>query len=314
MRHGLYVAFVLLVAACAKPLGVDGSPCPCAPSWHCCGEQGCVPAGERCASQPCASLPTHGDGDKSCAAQGGIQCDDDRVCLTPALASADAEFCCPVDDCIALDGRLRTVAKPAASPPVLDGLLDDWTEIERTPMAKVAFGPTPTDTDFSARFATQWDATGIYVLVEATDQLLVPPDSTLTYHDDSIEVFVDMDSRHPQVDYNLQDLSEGQMFVAQTNAVNEISPNLRGWTAAAYFASSTGKWWFEFALTWPDGVFPDPEAGDLLGFDVAADDEDSPSTGGQDRENQLFWNDGTGHLNDDASHFGLIELLECNAP
>jgi endo-1,4-beta-xylanase len=61
-------------------------------------------------------------------------------------------------------------------------------------------------------------------------------------------------------------------------------------------------WWVELEIFWPP-TSPTPKAGDVLGFDVAGNDDDTGL-----RKNQLFWNDSTGNAYLDPTKFGLMQL------
>jgi hypothetical protein len=242
-----------------------------------------------------------------CASRGSPECAASELCLTPGVEAKDGGLCCPLGDCLSAD-REYTEAQ-VASGIVVDGDPTDWGGVPRVHIAKVIAGvgpPPPSTADFDSYFATLWDTTGLYVLVESNDDVMPPPDrvANVPYQDDAIEVFVDMDLRNPQEAYSA-DNSENQMFATSDNVVTELVAHPRGWTAQSMYSATATQRWFEFKLDWPTRFGP-PACGDIVGFDVGSDDDDAE--GDVDRETQLFWNDASGLLCCDARHFGLLRL------
>jgi hypothetical protein len=270
---------------------LDGKACDA--EGRCLSGYVCDPATRRCVRPggPCpAAAPA---------------CGDLSVCreLPPEGAAPD---CCPAGACRALDGRLWTEALPAPPGMRVDGDRDDWESFGRSPLTKLGVGEWPTSPeDFSCAFATAWDATGLFVLLECADDVHPAPDSGEAYHeDDCLEVFLDLtpdDARPPY------DRSENQLLATREGVLREYAEHAWGWSARAAHAENPGRaWWIEAWVGWPEDQ-PRPGVGSLLGFDLAADDDDGERDD-RGRTRQLFWNDGSGQAYLDPGLFGLLKL------
>jgi hypothetical protein len=238
----------------------------------------------------------------TCAELGGAACAGAEICISAPLSASDTRACCSVvSDCLDRSGSLVGETPLVVDPVTIDGDRAEWAGVPRLPVTKLAIGAAPSAADFSADVAVQWDAIGFHVLVEVTDDVLWPFESGSPYNNDSIEIYFDLDPHDLDSTY---DADEDWSFVQQTNSVN-LSP----WVASAGFGSDPNGWWFEVTLEWPDGP-PDPDT--VIGFDVAINDDDGPAGAG--RQNQLWWNDGTGQLFTDASLIGWMRLKSDSEP
>lgn len=260
-------------------------------------------AGDPCTADCCPLPPV--EVSTSCADSGGVECATDEICLKRPFVATDVTDCCPAGNCFLATCRLQAEAPLNPSGVTLDGNITDWEGVPRHRVTKVVRGAAPSSAaDFNPWFALQWDNAGLYVLAEVTDDVLVPSDGPDDWEDDTIEVNVDMHPHDPQQALST-DNSECQMVLSQDNSIREFMP--RNWNAQAHFATvGASSWRYEFFLPWPS-AFPTPVGGDVIGFDLAVDDDDGEG-GDQDRECQLAWNDPTGHVHDDARHFGIVRL------
>jgi hypothetical protein len=240
----------------------------------------------------------------SCAALGGGVCSATQLCTQALLSTPDVSVCCPDDGCLDTTQALLAQAPHARMPPpVIDGDPSEWDGATRIPLTKVD-GPAPTSpADFSAQYAVRWDDTALYVLLEVTDDVWNPAGSSAAWEDDIGELFIDMDPRHPKVDW---DASEDQFDLLQNNTAREGTVHPRNWDAkAAYVHLANNHWRIEASVNWPS-AFPKPRAGAVIGFDVAADDDDGAASDNL-RIRQLNWNN-NGTLSSDARFFGLLQL------
>ena len=97
----------------------------------------------------------------------------------------------------------------------------------------------------------------------------------------------------------------GPRHRGKTTSARSSSTWIRWNATVAYVHLPNDDWRIECAINWPS-AFPTPRADDVLGFDVAADDDDGAATNNL-RIRQLNWNN-TGTLSEDARFFGLLKL------
>lgn len=282
-------------AACVNA-GLAGT---CEPTGYCSFPDASCASGRRY-----GAYAGEGRGD-SCVEEDCPTCGAGEICLTQERAGPGGLACCPPTDCLPVGARAYGEAARATTPPVLDGSPSEWAEVPRVAMAQWPSGTAPAAADFRAQFSVLWDEQGLYVFVEATDDHVVPPDSGDAYwDDDSSEVFVDLDPRDTSIPLGP---NEDHFFLTQGDQVYEAAELDYGWQASCVFGSSGGAWWFELFFPWPAPYGP-PRPGDVIGFDVGADDDDGESAD-HTRSDNVFWSDGTGAAWHDASTFGLLRLL-----
>lgn len=272
----------------------------CEPTGYCSFDDEICPSGRRY-----GELAGNGLADAcvttTCGELSGKACADDEICLRAEVGPSDAP-CCPNADCLATRGKELAEAAWAAVEPVIDAVRSDWTGVEWHALGKRTAGSPPTERDFSARFALQWHMSGLYVLVEVTDDKLVPPNSGSNHwDDDAVELFIDLDVRHGS---EMWADNERQFFVLLDGKALEWEAHPLGWPIKAASDSASGGWWAEVKISWPAG-FRAPEPGDVIGFDVAADDDDSETPGWA--SNQLAWNAESG-VAKNSLMFGLVRL------
>lgn len=215
----------------------------------------------------------------------------------------------------------REVTAPLVSGPVaIDGVLDeaDWGSavVESiTPYSGVLNSNTlPTsEEDLSFDTYVMHDDTWLYIGVIATDDVVLTdsePEGSHngnTWHDDSIEVFIDQDLNHGADTgnnrYGSADLIEGQFVLTAGNATRDsnttnvplIGPtdddDWWGW-ATTTDTGWQGEMRFNKSLIIGDGP---------IGINFAVNDDDPE---GAEPDNQLLWQ-GTAHV---ESSYGVLYL------
>lgn len=266
----------------------------------------------------------------TCAEIGGRVCLASEICTKATINTADVATCCPANRCLALGTKFVKTATTTTGI-TIDGVLTDWAGITATQLTRKTIG-TSAANDFTAQYSVTWDATGFYVLFQMTDDVCrpqdnVPPRNT-AYNDDVVEVYFDMEpinnttsTYRPEEQWTWvpQNCGASMAICGLAPPSAPLTTQLASWVRpppnnnsvpgtnliATYTRDSMTNcnWWVEVAVTWPAG-YPTPVAGDVIGFDVAANDDDTGV-----RKNQLFWNDTSGTLSMDARRFGLLQLL-----
>ena len=189
------------------------------------------------------------------------------------------------------------------------GLDDDWTR-----GGNVTSGEGPLDAnDMTAEIYVGYDSDYLYVAVRVTDDALYDDSASQaepngnTWYDDSVEVFVDGDNSN----YAERDTAGakpegwstgGQYVLTIGNAYREAEAGNPGfgpdasWYAVADMNSS-GNYEYEFRFSMD--LFGNPQPGDIIGFDVAINDDDDGDTA----ENQYTW---SGETHVEATYGNLL--------
>lgn len=238
------------------------------------------------------------------------------------------------------DETKTRVAMPLPEPPIIDGVIDlggneswmyaageqsggnsywelrfDIDEEDFVLGGNVASGEGPWDeNDFAADIWAGYDDDYLYVAVRVTDDFLYDDSATAgsaneqTWHDDSVEVFVDGDNSN----YDQRDTagdrpegfeSGGQYVVTINNAYRENEAGNPGygenkaWYGYSSVISDT-QYDYEFQISW-DILGGKPEPGEIIGFDVAINDDDDGDT----LENQYTW---SGATHEEHSYGNLV--------
>ncbi len=237
------------------------------------------------------------------------------------------------------DDTKTRVAMPLPEPPTIDGYIDidggeSWvyaggTQPDGQPYwtmrfdenaedfvmgANVATGDGPLfDEDFGADIWVGYDNENLYVAVRVIDDVLFDDSAEAgsqngeTWHDDSVEVFVDGDnSNYPERD-TAGDKPEGwesggQYVVTINNAYREAEAGNPGYgpDAAWYGRADLGVnayMNFEFRISLD--ILGNPQPGDIIGFDIAINDDDT----GDALENQYTW---AGETHVEATYGNLV--------
>jgi hypothetical protein len=214
------------------------------------------------------------------------------------------------------DQTKTQTALPLASPPVIDGVIDDaeWGGAA-TPWAVtvdpnledgIRGGSTgdgsvnvPVDNnDLSFRIIAAVDGNNLYIGVRVTDDSIQTDDAEAdsqngnTWMDDSVEVFIDGDNSNFETRDTTGTNPEvvgtgGQFVITANNAYREAEAGNPGYgETAAWFAKTTATdtgYDAEFRISL--AALGNPRPGDIIGFTVGVNDDDDGAAG----ERQLMW-------------------------
>jgi Carbohydrate family 9 binding domain-like len=87
---------------------------------------------------------------------------------------------------------------PTNTAPAIDGSIDtEWNSADSRTIGNVIVGSVANAADLSGTFRTLWDATNLYVLVEVSDDAQQNDSGTSTWHDDSVEIYIDANNDKP---------------------------------------------------------------------------------------------------------------------
>lgn len=194
---------------------------------------------------------------------------------------------------------------------VVDGDFAEWSDVPRHALQRSPL-PRQSPQDLSATFAIAWDDTRLYVAVDVRDDVLTAPDSDVNYWaEDGVEAFIDMT---PSDATAYDGDSEMHFYMRQPGiAMRTTALPLTPWDGSAVFvATDPPHWSFELGIDWPERFASIPRPGATIGFDVAVNDDDTPTAGiADDREGQLFWSSVTGLASTDPSQLGRVVLDDC---
>lgn len=219
-------------------------------------------------------------------------------------------------------GPREIVAPMVDGPIVIDGVMDesDWASaaVEEVGIYSgvIVESIYPNSEDnLSFRASIMHDATWLYVGVVVTDDFVVAdsePEGSHngnTWHDDSIEVFIDQDLNHgadtSNNRYGSADLIEGQFVLTAGNATRDSNT-----TNVPFIGNSDDDDWYAWATTngntWTGEMRFKKETviGEgPVGFNMAVNDDDP---GGSEPDFQLRWQ-GSPHV---ESSYGVLILGE----
>lgn len=217
------------------------------------------------------------------------------------------------------DSVLQVV--PAPSTPIIDGQMDDiWKEIPEISHNKyVTHGEgapvIPFDMrimlndwlDCSFTYRTMWDNNYIYFWITGYDNILSVPFTEGTQQNDSFELFFDGDnSKRSQAqgydDNDMQIRFEwGDITIANLDGHNNPDKLL----GIRYVQNKTEKGWvLEVAIPFSMLEIKNPTRGDVLGFEIQYNDND---TGERDAVARWFSENNECYMN--ASLFGTVKLV-----
>lgn len=233
------------------------------------------------------------------------------------------------------DETKTRIAYPLAEPPVIDGVIDagngeSWNRAggahggsgdshwftsldlnldDEVRGAAVAVGDSPLDdADLSFQMYAGYDSEYLYVAVRVSDDFLESDSATAgsqneqTWHDDSVEVFVDGDnSNFPDSDGGGSrpegNSTGGQYVITVNNAYREAEAGDPGYgpdaswyaltsiTDSGYDAVSETATGYQVEFKVTKFALHDPPDGTTLGFHIALNDDD-----GNGRQAQTGWN------------------------
>ena len=181
----------------------------------------------------------------------------------------------------------RFTASYLSTPPVLDGIWDEWTN-QAYPVRSVVYGANQRENtdDLEGSFRVGWDQTYLYLAVKVIDDRYVQnATGVLLYQGDSIEVQFDADLEGDLTvnslnsdDYQLG-ISPGRPDPAGTKEAYLWNPsNLAGARTDVRIASVGGDGLYRVEIAIPWSLFGvTPEAGDQFGFSLNISDNDNPN-------------------------------------
>ncbi len=158
----------------------------------------------------------------------------------------------------------------------INGNLNEAAYQTFTNVAKTIVG-TPNNT--GTTFSVTWNSTYLYVGMRVTDGNLFN-ESTNAWDDDAFEIYIDADNNGGTT-YGIND----RQFMKEWNSTtiwekaNKTTGVLHAWAAI------TGGYTLEVAIPWSNIGITNPNAGLIIGFDIANDDDDN----GAARESQRMW-------------------------
>ena len=183
-------------------------------------------------------------------------------------------------DSVAADHRIV----PTNIAPTIDGSADfKWDSANSQTIANVIVGSVANVGDLSGSFRTLWDATNLYVLVEVTDDFQRNDSGVSTWHDDSVEIYVDANNDKPtgygSNDYQYRFTWNGSLLTIQETKHGAVLGVNAAWvpTAVGYT--------IEVQLPWSTLGQSSVAFGALLGLDVHINDDDD----GGNRDGKKSW-------------------------
>lgn len=164
--------------------------------------------------------------------------------------------------------------KHTLAPIEVDGVLDEAVWSLNTTARKLVTG----ESDNAVDFGTLWDESYFYIGIQVTDANVVN-DSTESYDDDAVEIFIDGNHNHGST-YDKFDW-QFRKGVGDTALYERLSE-----TASVRHATAVipGGYSVEFAIPWAH-LGLTAAAGLDFGFDIAVNDDDNEGT----REGQIVW-------------------------
>jgi len=175
--------------------------------------------------------------------------------------------------------------------PVIDGQFDDWppeyfsnlvNHGSGEPYGTWSVDEAANDANLSAKFAVRWDGDSLFVAGVVRDNVRSAPDATHFYVNDAFELF--LDGSNDEGEYGADDLQ--LLFDVNGRSQANHYPTLEpfavpsGVTSAVATAGVAATWNVEIRIAW-SVIGPIARSmGEIIGFDVALDDND---TGGRDR-------------------------------
>ena len=207
------------------------------------------------------------------------------------------------------------------TPPTIDGSIGagEWTNASvALPISNFEIGSDPGASDISGTVRLGWDSTNLYALYQITDDIrgddsaggegpwVTPqPGSSLnSFQDDSVELNFGSspftgtltDSDNFQYRINPGNNSELETFDIDTN------------TGIAWATSGATSYVVEVSIPWSTlGVVP-PTLSAVFSFNAALNDDDNPTGGVDDRQQQAFWMSTDTDAWNEESQWGQIQL------
>ena len=185
--------------------------------------------------------------------------------------------------------------------PTVDGALDTpWAAASPRPIAIPVLGSVVPSSDLSGTWRAMWDAAGLYVFAEVTDNILINDSGTAWYEDDNFEVYIDANNSKGGSFDGVNDYQ--YVFRWNTATVLEDKLNRTYGVVFARTATATG-YRIEIKFPWSTlGVTP--SYGHTVGLEIMLTDDDN----GGPRERKLAWYGPTDNAYQNPGLFGTVRL------
>ena len=199
----------------------------------------------------------------------------------------------------------KVLVSAVAQPVAVDGEAEAaWEQATAYSLENVNNGTVDDAADLSATFKTLWDDQYLYLLIDVTDDVLVPvEDADKPYNYDGVEVYIDATNDKTE-SYNTNDRQI--IYTYQGDSLLGGSGTLSFDNAQAAQSTTATGYRVEIALAWAD-LNLTPTAGHYLGLDVMVADNDTP---GGNREGKLAWWATEDRSWDRPANFGTALLEE----
>jgi hypothetical protein len=173
---------------------------------------------------------------------------------------------------------------PTNIAPTIDGSVDSkWDSANSQTIANVIVGSVANVSDLSGSFRTLWDPTNLYVLVEVTDDSQQNDSGVSTWHDDSVEIYIDANNDKP-TSYGNNDYRYHFVWNGSSLTIKELQHNAVAGVVAARVATATG-YIVELKLPWSTLGQSSVAVNALLGLDLHINDDDD----GGSRDGKKAW-------------------------
>ena len=166
--------------------------------------------------------------------------------------------------------------------PTIDGLVDsNWGSANSQLINNVILGSVADGNDLSGSFRTLWNANNLYVLVEVNDEAQQNDSGLSTWHDDSVEIYIDANNDKP-TSYGSNDYQYRFTWTGSLLRVEETKHNAIVGVSASRVATANG-YTVEVMLPWSTLDQSSVTLGALLGLDVHINDDDNGGKPGRRR-------------------------------
>ncbi len=188
-----------------------------------------------------------------------------------------------------------------ATPPVIDGVIDDaWNSITRDRLL-VEVGNSVTTPNLGASYRAMWDADSLYILLSVVDDSLhsVNPDSTLN---DNFELYLDFNNSKGS-SYDTDDYMIRFNWNYNEYAI-ENGVAITGMNFAERTPDDSLSYIVEIAIPWASATSITPGSGTEIGIDINLLDND-----GFGIDNELAWYSDADDKDVNPASFGTAVLL-----
>ncbi len=189
---------------------------------------------------------------------------------------------------------------------IIDGRHDAaWSNFLYEDISNILGDIPYNDLDFSAKFKSAWDITGIYFIIKVTDDILYS-DNEDDWLNDAVELFFDINNSKSDV-YEDKDFQIRLIWNIDEIISGDVNSLCDGGASSIEFAQidTLNGYFFEVKFPWEVLCFNAPSNNQLMGFDTHVSDND-----GGDRDTKLLWNDTLDIAWNNTSVFGTIRFLD----